>query len=139
MDAPGSASIPTSLVIRDDASAPMTDFSTIFDAVYNVNQKSGPLVDAPPNRPVPATSVTVVDDSQTSTTVSKKGESALYNKRDMYDYITVFPGTGTGRNDRDAAIEGIAYLTYTLVSNGTYNVVDCLQYCDSVQGCGKLS
>lgn len=117
----------------------MTDSATIFDAVYNLNQKSGPFVDAPPNQPVPATSVTVVDDSQTNTTVSKRGESALYNKRDIHDYTTTFTGSGTGPNDRDAAIEGIAYLTYTLVSNDTYNVKDCLRYCDSVQGCGKLS
>ena len=117
----------------------MTDFATIFDAVYNVNQKSGPLVDAPPNQPVPATSVTVVNDLRTNTTLSKRGESALYNERDIYDYIMVFTGSGTGPNDRDAAIDGIAYLTYTLVSNDTYNVKDCLQFCDSVQGCGKLS
>lgn len=138
MDIPGSASIPTPLAIRD-ASAPMTDFTTIFDAVYNVNQKSGAPVDALPNQPIPATSVTVVDGSQTNTTVSKRGERVLYNKRDINDYTTIFTGSGTGPNDRDASIEGTAYLTYTLVSNDTYNVNDCLRYCDSVQGCGKSS
>ena len=120
----------------------MTDFTTIFNAVYNINQKSGALTDAPPDQPVPPTSVTAVDGvptNSTNTTVSKRGESTLHKKRQdlIDDYYEVFAGTGTGPNDRDAAVEASAYLTYTVVSNYTYNVIDCLQFCDTIQECGK--
>ena len=37
---------------------------------------------------------------------------------------------GTGPSDRNAAVEGTVYLTYTLVPNATYNVDTCLDYCD---------
>ncbi|KXN92682.1 hypothetical protein AN958_00352 [Leucoagaricus sp. SymC.cos] len=40
-----------------------------------------------------------------------------------------------GPTDRDGSIEGTAYLTYTVVSNLTYSVDDCLRFCDRVDGC----
>src|SRR6266576_149908 len=142
MDDPGSASISTSLAIREDSGAPMTDFTTIFNAVYNINHKSGASTDTPLDRPVPPTSVTAVDGvatNSTNTTVSKRGENTLQKKRQelIDDYYEVFAGTGTEPNDRDAAIEASAYLTYTVVSNYTYNAIDCLQFCDSIQEFGK--
>ena len=59
-------------------------------------------------------------------------------KRLTSGYEQVFAGTGTGPNDRDASIEGTAYLTYTVVDNSTYNVQQCLDFCDRVDGCGML-
>ncbi|KAF8654305.1 hypothetical protein AX16_003533 [Volvariella volvacea WC 439] len=55
--------------------------------------------------------------------------------RQVPGYHTVFEGTGTGEGDRDAAIQGTAYLTYTVVSNATYNVDACLAHCSQVPGC----
>ncbi|KJA20046.1 hypothetical protein HYPSUDRAFT_68822 [Hypholoma sublateritium FD-334 SS-4] len=55
--------------------------------------------------------------------------------RSTSSYTLVFPGTGTGPTDRDGSIQGSGYLTYTVVSNATYNVAACLQFCDSVSGC----
>ncbi|KAG5642425.1 hypothetical protein DXG03_002799 [Asterophora parasitica] len=51
------------------------------------------------------------------------------------DYTQEFDGTGTAFTDRDAAIEGPAYLTYSVVPNSTYNVDACLATCDRVPGC----
>ncbi|KAF9472402.1 hypothetical protein BDN70DRAFT_909155 [Pholiota conissans] len=50
-------------------------------------------------------------------------------------YDLVFSGTGTGPDDRDASIQGAAYLTFTVVDNSTYNVGACLDFCDSVSSC----
>ncbi|KAF8063340.1 hypothetical protein FPV67DRAFT_1451811 [Lyophyllum atratum] len=51
------------------------------------------------------------------------------------DDMPVFAGTGVGPTDRDGAVESVAYLTYTVVSNATCNVDACLDFCDSVQTC----
>ena len=73
--------------------------------------------------------------------ITEKGQghvshSVGMKKRDDSSYEQVFAGTGTNLTARDGAIEGTAYLTYTLVSNATYDVDDCLAFCDRVQGCG---
>jgi len=60
---------------------------------------------------------------------------SLLFSRDPSDYEEVFTGSGTGPNDRDASIEGTAYLTFGLVDNSTYNVDACLAFCDSVDQC----
>ena len=39
---------------------------------------------------------------------------------------------GRGFDNRDAVIEGTAHLTYSLVSNATYDVDNCLNNCDQV-------
>jgi len=57
------------------------------------------------------------------------------HKRAPSDYRLIFNGTGTGIRDRDASIEGTAFLTYAVVPNSTYNVDACLQFCDSLQSC----
>ena len=137
MNGPGSASVlvPRSLGTRD--ADQMTDFATIFAAANQIDQKSGVPVDAPPNQPASETTVTAVNGVPTNATVtnSKREENGL-RKRQLSDFQLVFSGGGTGPNDRDAAIEGTAYLTYTVVPNSTYNIDACLQYCDSVQNCG---
>ena len=120
----------------------VTDTENIVSTVYNVDQKSGADAYTPPNQPVASTALTAVDGSLT--TAGSDGDSP--SRRSFFErstrrspnYELVFSGTGTGPNDRDAAIEGTAYLTYSLVSNATYNVNDCLDKCDEVESCGKF-
>lgn len=119
----------------------MTDTENIVSTVYNVDQKSGADVDTPPNQPVADTALTAVDGSLTTAGSGGDGSSrrsfSERSTRRSSDYELVFPGTGTGPNDRDASIEGTAYLTYSLVSNATYDVDDCFYKCDQVDTCGK--
>ena len=119
----------------------VTDNKSIVATASDVDQKSGAAVDTPPNQPVANTTLTAVDGSLT--TAGSGGDSPSrrsFSKRSTRrssDYELVFSGTGTGPHDRDAAIEGTAYLTYSLVSNATYDVDDCLSKCDQVDTCGK--
>jgi hypothetical protein len=120
-----------------------TDTSNITSTVYIVYQKAGATEDASPNQPVADTAVTAVDgivteagtNSATRRSFLKRSEG--FAKRSPSDFELVFYGTGTGLNDRDASVEGTAYLTYSLVSNATYNVDDCLAECDQVETCGE--
>lgn len=121
-----------------------TDTSTIASTVNVVDQKTSTTGDIPPNQPVADTAVTAVDGqvtaAGTNSTASRRSfvtRSEGFAKRSPSDYELVFSGTGTTPNDRDASIEGTAYLTYTLVSNATYDVDDCLAQCDRVETCGK--
>lgn len=117
-----------------------TDTETIVSTVQIVNQKSGASNDALPNQPPPPTTVTAVDGelSAAADTIQNPTRRSLdLSGRSIDDYEVVFEGTGTGLNDRDGSIEGTAYLTYTVVSNLTYDVSDCLSFCDRVEGCGK--
>ena len=122
-----------------------TDTSTILSTAKLVDQKTTTTGDTPPNQPVANTAVTAVDgkiiaagtDSTATRRTFLKRHSEGFAKRSPSDYELVFSGTGTGPNDRDASIQGTAYLTYSLVSNATYNVNDCLALCDQVESCGK--
>ncbi|TFK69461.1 hypothetical protein BDN72DRAFT_612386 [Pluteus cervinus] len=61
------------------------------------------------------------------------GASGLQRRAgDTNDYDQVFDGTGTGPTDRDAAIEGSGYLTFTTAAS-TLN--ECLHFCDLIQDC----
>ena len=119
----------------------MTDTESIVATAKNIDQKSGAAADTLPNQPVANTTVTAVDGSLTTPDSGGDNLSRRYfskrSTRRSSDYELVFPGTGTGPDDRDAAIEGTAYLTYSLVSNATYDVDDCLNKCDQVETCGK--
>jgi len=118
-----------------------TDTTIIVDTANIVQQKGGATGE--PDQPIPATAITAVDGQLTdagsvsgsSNVTSRSTPSAMY-RRDASDYDLVFGGTGVAATSRDASIEGTAYLTYTLVSNSTYNVNDCLAFCDSVKECG---
>ncbi|KAF8154947.1 hypothetical protein B0H34DRAFT_676632 [Crassisporium funariophilum] len=118
-----------------------TDASTIVSTIGIVEQKSGPPVDAAPNQPIADTVVTAVDGqltaagSNSTTTRRALTRKAGSSRRSSDDYELVFSGTGTGPKDRDASIQGTAYLTYSLVSNATYDVDDCLAFCDRVETC----
>ncbi|KAJ3913075.1 hypothetical protein F5877DRAFT_84144 [Lentinula edodes] len=117
-----------------------TDANSIASTAFRVNQKSGATTNAPPNLPAANTTVTAVDGDMVIP-VSRRSLSSIrtidndMSRRTNSDYEQVFGGTGTESEDRDAAIIGTAYLTYTLVSNSTYNVGDCLAFCDATAGC----
>ncbi|KAG6918640.1 hypothetical protein DXG01_012759 [Tephrocybe rancida] len=132
--------------------APYTDIAHIADTLGRVKQKGGPASDELPNRPVSNTVVTALDGKLSTVAISpavrsvwsKHGDSlkprasrhgSFWAKRTHSGYSKVFDGTGTHRADRDGSIEGTAYLTYTVVSNATYNINDCLAACDRVSGC----
>jgi hypothetical protein len=119
-----------------------TDSSSISSTAHQVDQKSGAAADAPPDQPVTNTTVTALDGSIVNDTITTAAASSRRSlpesnlrRRNNSNYELVFWGTGTGFNDRDAAIEGTAYLTYTVVSNATYDIDDCLAFCDSVEDC----
>ncbi|KAG6831790.1 hypothetical protein H0H92_007467 [Tricholoma furcatifolium] len=156
------AFIPSSNISTSDfidppfySDAPYTDTAHITSTLGRVNQKRGSTHDELPNNPVTNTIVTALDGKLSSVAVlpaarsvwSRHGNSlkpgasrrangsSFWAKRTNSGYIQVFDGTGTAPQDRDAAIEGTAYLTYTVVSNATYDVDDCLAACDGVSGC----
>ncbi|KAF5373055.1 hypothetical protein D9758_001525 [Tetrapyrgos nigripes] len=99
-----------------------------------------PIFFTPPGLPASDTKVTVIDGASTNQTVDAVVSSDDVTRRSLVrrlpsEYEQIFPGSGTGPSDRDAAIEGTAYLTYTVVDNSTYNVDACLDFCDRVTGC----
>ena len=140
---------PASTANQLDLSGTTTDSSNIASTANVVNQKAGATTDAPPGQAPNATVVTAQDGQLTGAgSLRRRAIPGSFNKRNFDDqdslakrhsgYTEVFTGTGTNPSDRDAAVEGTAYLTYTLVPNSTYNVDACLSFCDSVDTCGKL-
>ncbi|KAJ3985590.1 hypothetical protein F5890DRAFT_1120822 [Lentinula detonsa] len=123
-----------------------TDSNVIVSTAFQVDQKSGASTDAPPNLPASNTTVTAIDGEVVNATVPASRRSLSFAvvdnqilQRGGSDYTQVFAGTGTNRQDRDAAIMGTSYLTYTLVNNATYNVADCLAFCDATAGCAFVN
>ncbi|THV02255.1 hypothetical protein K435DRAFT_792764 [Dendrothele bispora CBS 962.96] len=145
-----------SLVLREDGV--MTDMDSILAAASTVDQKSGPAADDPPQLPPPTTSVTILDGTPINSTVDavaadgvtlnrrsrarRSHRGLLKHRRELARrdsdfspdprYEQVFGDNG---DDHDGSIQGTAYLTYTVVDNSTYNVLDCLQFCDRVKDC----
>jgi hypothetical protein len=128
-----------------DLTGTLTDADAIANTAAIVNQTAGAAGAVDPNQPIPETTVTAVDGTLTAagsgddsggTTASRRFfPTRSLVSRDPSDYETVFVGTGTGPDDRDASIEGTAYLTFGLVDNSTYNIDACLAFCDSVEQC----
>ncbi|KAJ7237235.1 hypothetical protein C8J57DRAFT_127460 [Mycena rebaudengoi] len=123
----------------DDKPAPMPDNAAIAETAGQVDQKSGPAVDALPNADVPPTTVTAIDGTLTNTTVAdtasgptRRRDVGRFGKRQP-GFEKVFDGKPAG--EHDASIQGTAYLTYTVVNNATYNVRACLDWCAGIDGC----
>ena len=125
----------------------LTDKETIAKTANVVDQKGGAF--GKPNQPASRTVVTAVDGrivplkkssasgSPTSRSVpALKARSRELLTRSVNDYELVFTGTGVGSSARDAAVAGTAYLSFALFSSSTYNVDECLKFCDSIKGCG---
>ena len=122
----------------------LTDKETIAKTANVVDQKGGAF--GKPNHPVLRTVVTAVDGrivplkksstsgSTTSRSLGARSRESL--TRSVNDYELVFTGTGDSFSARDAAVEGTAYLTFALVPSSTYNVDECLKFCDNTKGCG---
>ncbi|KAJ7736590.1 hypothetical protein DFH07DRAFT_779660 [Mycena maculata] len=120
------------------ANAPTPDNESIVQTAGQVNQKTSAPVDTPPDASVPPTTVTAVDGTVTNTTIA--GASAGTRRRSagrlgkrQSGYTEIFKPLPA--SEHDASIEGTAYLTYTVVSNATYDVQACLDFCDTVDGC----
>ncbi|KAJ7827813.1 hypothetical protein B0H14DRAFT_3720112 [Mycena olivaceomarginata] len=135
-----------------DITHPTPDNAAIVDTASQVDQKTAPPVDTPPNAAVAPTVVTAVDGTVTNTTIAdisstsshrrrhhqiarKFGRAAGdgFGKRQAGKFEKVFDGLPADQHD--ASIQGTAYLTYTVVNNATYNVQGCLDWCANVKGC----
>ncbi|KAG5635908.1 hypothetical protein H0H81_009689 [Sphagnurus paluster] len=119
-----------------DLNTTITNTDHIESTVPLVDQKAGANDDTPPNSPVPVTVVTALDGQLVNSTIADiaVAQRPTLAKRDTA-YEQVFAGNGVNFADRDGSIQGTAYLTYTVVSNSTYNVQDCLDFCSRVNGC----
>ncbi|TFK68761.1 hypothetical protein BDN72DRAFT_897895 [Pluteus cervinus] len=137
----------------DPSTSNPTDSDAIAAAAQQVDQKAGPTDGAPPSDDVPPTVVTVIDgdvtaagqggdalldvlhdtdshpDLDTGSVVTKRDVSL--KKRDTYEQV--FAGTGTGPTDRDASIQGTAYLTFTRLNS--YDLAACEAFCDGITTC----
>lgn len=122
-----------------DLNGTCTNSISIASTASMVDQKSGAGNDKSlPGKPPADTSVTAMDGELTTAGSLRRRHTPLGSvKRETSAFNPVFAGTGTGSNDRDAAIEGTAYLSYALVPNATYDVSACLAYCDNTEGCGE--
>ncbi|PPR02255.1 hypothetical protein CVT26_011723 [Gymnopilus dilepis] len=124
-----------------DLNSTVTDSDTIANTALVVNQTASAAGATDPNQPIPQTQVTAVDGTLTAAGSGDDSSSSTSSRRSLLfsrspsDYEEVFTGSGTGPSDRDASIQGTAYLTFGLVDNSTYNVDACLSFCDSVEQC----
>ncbi|KAF7360876.1 hypothetical protein MSAN_01117200 [Mycena sanguinolenta] len=133
--APGDQGAPQQ--VRVNIAPPTPDNTLIAQTANQVDQKSGVPLNAPPNLDVPPTMVTAVDGKLTNTTIPALSALSSEDRRDIQlrqsGYQNIFQGLPP--NQHDAAIEGTAYLTYTVVNNATYNIQACTDWCNTIEGC----
>ncbi|KAJ3985589.1 hypothetical protein F5890DRAFT_1119932 [Lentinula detonsa] len=119
-----------------------TDLESIAHAVFQrTRRKFGVTAECPPNLPPASTIATTLDDEVVNSAVLVPRNPSIRTvvhqmlRRPTSDYVRIFGGTGIGPEDRDASVVGVSYLTYTLVNSSTYNIDECLEFCDSIRGC----
>ncbi|KAJ7782055.1 hypothetical protein DFH07DRAFT_901039 [Mycena maculata] len=134
---------PASQAAQDSASGTSdlpsnsTDTASIVQTAQMVNQKSGATDGTPPDLPQDPTQVTAVDGLIMVSNISNSNSTDVpvhrAGKRAPSDYALVF----NGNNTYDAAVQGTAYLTYTLVSNASYaeGLAESFTFCDNTPGC----
>ncbi|KAJ7722206.1 hypothetical protein B0H16DRAFT_359402 [Mycena metata] len=130
--------------ITQSSDGPTTDADLIAQTVKQVNQKSGAPDDEAPDADIPPTGVTAIDGVLTSASVADvTGLNSAHRRRPRH-YFGRFDRRQSGfeeifaglpADQHDAAIEGTAFLTYTLVPNSTYNVDACLTWAATIDGC----
>ncbi|KAJ7116073.1 hypothetical protein C8R44DRAFT_928065 [Mycena epipterygia] len=126
-----------------DVPSNLTDTGTIGQTVGLVDQKAGAPTDAtPPGLPQAPTMVTAVDGELVTKNIPDSNstdvpQGAGRRASSASAYYLVFNGTATN----DAAIEGTAYLTFTVVSNSSYaqGLDECFTFCDETDGCVFLN
>ncbi|KAJ7690915.1 hypothetical protein B0H14DRAFT_3175732 [Mycena olivaceomarginata] len=129
---------PTSLSTTYPRLRPTNDL--IAQTVGQVDQKTAPPVDAPPNADVPPTGVTAIDGTITNSTIAEvsAGNSARrrnagrFGKRQS-GFKKIFDGKPA--DQKDASIEGTAYLTYTVVPQLDLQRDACLNWAAKIDGC----
>ncbi|KAJ7710549.1 hypothetical protein B0H17DRAFT_915040, partial [Mycena rosella] len=130
--------------ITQSSDGSTTDANLIAQTAGQVNQKSGAPDDEAPDANIPLTSVTAIDGVLMSATVADVTGSTSSHRRRPRHYFGRFDRRQSGfeeifaglpADQHDAAIEGTAYLTYTLVPNSTYNVDACLAWAATIDGC----
>ncbi|KAJ6581601.1 hypothetical protein B0H19DRAFT_513678 [Mycena capillaripes] len=120
-----------------DVPSNLTDIPKIVQTVGVVDQKEGaPLDSTHPGAPQAPTMLTALDGQIMLNSIPDSNSTDVpqgAGRRALSDYELIF--SGTGKND--AAVQGTAYLTWTLVSNTSYGqgTADCLYFCDSTPGC----
>ncbi|KAJ7255521.1 hypothetical protein B0H12DRAFT_1233119 [Mycena haematopus] len=113
------------------------NLTDVFDTAKVINQaRCAPADDTPPGLPPASTMVTALDGEIMLNNISDSSSIDLLHaarRRDFFDYELVFAGTA----DNDAPVQGTAYLTYTLVSNSSYDQgkTECLDFCTKTEGC----
>ncbi|KAF7313198.1 hypothetical protein MKEN_01006300 [Mycena kentingensis (nom. inval.)] len=147
--------LPNQPIDSFDPVEPSTDSASIAQTVSDVSasgiQLSGPSVDAAPSDTVPPTTVLALDGTLTdvNTTVAQVAGS------NTTDLGSSTPRRSVGRlgkrtsgfkkvfdakpkGEADAAIQGVAYLTYTLVSNLTTFAAGeaaCVEWAAKIENC----
>ncbi|KAJ7813641.1 hypothetical protein B0H13DRAFT_2141735 [Mycena leptocephala] len=119
-----------------DVPSNLTDIATILQTAGVVDQYRGAPTDSTrPGLSPPPTMMTALDGKITLSTIPDSNSTAPYGagRRDVSDYELIFDGTATN----DAAVQGTAYLTFTLVSNTSFEQgkCECLDFCDKTEGC----
>lgn len=140
------------IVSSNDNGGTYTPEGDIIRTVHAVDQRRGANGDTPPGQPVAATAVTALDGEIVNNGdkrrrskpslpnhISNRGNKGNFVQHLLSGYDQVFAGTGSGSKGRDGSIQGTAYLTYTIVSNSTYDVDACLAFCNLVPQCGTTS
>ncbi|KAJ7170497.1 hypothetical protein C8R43DRAFT_1085448 [Mycena crocata] len=115
----------------------LTDTDTIVQTAGVVDQKAGaPADDTLPGLPQSPTMLTALDGEIILSSIFDSNSTTLprgLGKRDLSDYELIFNGSA----GPDAAVQGTAYLTFTVVSNASYaqGLAECLDFCDKTIGC----
>lgn len=139
------------------AQADVSEFDLIVSTAHRVFQKQSAPSTAPPDLPVSPTALTALDGviQDSAHAVSKRAKALEWPSRKFLRFARrirgkklqfggfkkIFGGTGTALGDRDASIEGTAYLTFTTIHDERYEdaAETCIKWCAGIEKCGTSS